>query len=191
MPAASHASKPCRQHLSYEVNPGEASTFLCDATGIINKGPKPGWCPAPDTPRRRPAVECRTARPRTKTCRIPDRSTTRRLHVDALDDAVVTCHACLTRNWRPLLPGKLLPRCHLHWCSRGARGQMAGRWTAQCGPRSSNPGIGILIDDPEGQDGDRASLLVTLYHAVARLPKSVFAVSQIVLLKQLACSLPK
>ena len=89
---------PVVNTLSYEVNPGEASTFLCDATGIINKGPKPGWCPASSTTRCRPAVECRTARPRNKACRFPDRSTTRRLHVDALDDAVVTCHACLTRK---------------------------------------------------------------------------------------------
>lgn len=35
---------------------------------------------------------------------------------------------------------------------------MAGRWPAQCGPRSSNLGIGISIDDREGQDGDRASI---------------------------------
>ena len=92
---------PVFNTLSYEVNPGVASTFLCDATGIINKGPKPGWCPAPNTPRRRLAVECRTAGPRTKTCRFPDRSTTRRLHVDALDDVVVTCHKCLTRKLAP------------------------------------------------------------------------------------------
>ena len=147
---------PAVNTLLYEVNPGEASTFLCDATGIINKGPKTGWCPASSATRCRPAVECRTARPKSTTCRSPDRSTTRRLYVDALDNAVVTCHACLTRKLVLTPARKLFPRCHLHWCSREAREQMARRWPAQCGPHSSDPGIGILIDDRKGQDGDYA-----------------------------------
>ena len=146
---------PVVNTLSYEVNPGEASTFLCDATGIINKAPKPGWCPASDTTRCRPAVECRTARPRNKTCRSADRLTTRRLHVDVLDDVVVTCHACLTR--KPALTSSrktiapVLPPLVLPGGTRADGTTMAGSVRAS----SSNPEIGILIDGREGKDGDR------------------------------------